>query len=192
MGTDAVEDLRSFSGTVSPATDPAVAPKLVAAILGQDMVGFTVGSYLRNLNMGLIAYSGVEEARRRTGIYTAMRNRLIELFNMEAGGNRISYVISELDEQSRLYERYLGEWRAFVLPCAYQQPNAQGLVARNLKLVLQPIARRDPPGEDEILGIVREVYERVYRIPDVESHATFRRIAASLRDTDTSVRPPVS
>ena len=192
MGTDAVEDEQSFRGTVSPATDPAVAPKLVAATLGRDMAGFIVGSYLRNLNIGLIAYSAVREAQRRLGIYTAMRRRLIELFNLEADGGQVSYVMSELEEHSRLYGRYLGEWRAFVLPCAYWQPDAQGLKAKDLKLVLQPIARGGPPGDDEILDIVREVYKRVYRIVDVENHPTFRRIAASLRDTDTCVRPPVS
>ena len=192
MGADSVEDQQSFWGTVSPATDPAVAPKLVAATLGRDMAGFIVGSYLRNLNIGLIAYSAVREAHRRLGIYTAMRSRLIELFNLEANGGQVSYVMSELEEHSRLYDRYVGEWRAFVLPCAYRQPDAQGLKAKDLKLVLQPIARGDPPGDDEILEIVSEVYKRVYRIVDVENHTTFRRIAASLRDTDTCVRPPVS
>ncbi|MCH7786671.1 MAG: hypothetical protein IIC22_04080, partial [Chloroflexi bacterium] len=139
MGAGRVEDIESFRGTVSPATDDAVCPKLVCATFQGDMVGVTIGAYLSNLNMGYIAYSAVRSMFRRRGIYAEMRARLIDLFN------GADFVISELEEGSRLFNRYLAEWNAIALPCDYEQPEAQGLISLRFKLVLQPLARTVPP-----------------------------------------------
>jgi hypothetical protein len=206
MGEDAVESLDAFRGTVSPAVDVEVRPKLVGATLQESMIGFAVGAYLRPLNSGFMAYSAVRKAWRGGGIYTAMRDLLLRLFNQEAakggsqpraggdGANRrpVDYVISELAENSRLYARYLREWDAIVLPCAYEQPKVQGLQARDLKLVVQPIGKTAPPETSEVLTIVREIYERVYRIPDAAESRAFHRVAASLIDTSGSMRQWVS
>ena len=181
MEAGCVEDFESFRGTISPATDDAVCPKLVCATFQGDMVGITIGAYLRNLNMGYIAYSAVRPIFRRQGIYSEMRARLIGLFD------KSDFVISELEEGSRLFQRYLDEWNAFALPCDYEQPEAQGLISRRLKLVLQPVVRTLPPGESESLAIVRELYERIYRIQDVSQNESFRRIAESLRESPDAV-----
>ena len=44
MGAGRIEDIESFRGTVSPATDAAVSPKLVRATFQSDMVGVTIGA----------------------------------------------------------------------------------------------------------------------------------------------------
>ena len=181
MGAGRVEDIESFWGTVSPTTDDAVWPKLACATFQGDMVGVTIGAYLRNLNMGYIAYSAVRPLWRRRGIYAEMRVRLIDLFN------GADFVISELEEGSRLFNRYLDEWNAIALPCDYEQPEAQGLISRPLKLVLQPLAIARPPDESESLAIVQELYERVYRIEDVTRNESFRRIAKSLQESADTI-----
>ena len=215
IGVESVEDLRSFRKTVSSATDDAAIPKMVCATSAEDTIGCIVGTYLSNLNMGFIAYSAVDERWRGRGVYTDMRHRILELFNQESEGVRsetrldgspeppasrlraretngqghgegVLYVISELDEESPLYGVYLNRWGAVVAPCAYEQPEAQGLQARDLKLVLQPVARRTAPGRDETLAIVREMYERIYRIRNVAANASFHRIAISLQDVPLS------
>ncbi len=185
MGAGRVEDIESFRGTISAATDDAVCPKLVCATFQGDMVGITIGAYLRNLNMGYIAYSAVRPTFRRQGIYSEMRARLIDLFD------KSDFVISELEEGSLLFRRYLGEWNAIAIPCDYEQPEAQGLISLRLKLVLQLVARTLPPAESESLAIVRELYERIYRIPDVSQNESFRRIAESLRDRADAVSAQV-
>ena len=212
IGVESVEDLRSFRDTVSSVTDDAAIPKMICATSAEDTIGFIVGTYLTNLNMGFIAYSAVQERWRGRGVYTDMRHRVLELFDQESGrvpdrarpagspshaagaqgsngrghGEGVLYVISELDEESPLYRAYLNKWGAVVAPCAYEQPEAQGLRARDLKLVLQPVARRTAPSRDETIAIVREVYERIYRIQDVAANASFRRIAVSLHDAPLS------
>ena len=216
IGVESVEDLGSFLKTVSLATDEAAIPKMVCATSAEDMVGFIVGTYLSNLGMGFIAYSAVREQWRGRGMYTDMRHRIVDLFDQEIGRarsgtrpgptptheiratearglangahvERVLYVISELNEDGPLYRTYLRKWGAIVAPCAYEQPGVQGLQSKELKLVLQPVRRRTAPGHDETLAIVREVYERIYRVQDVTANASFRRIAASLRHTPLSV-----
>ena len=203
LGATAVEVLGSFRGTVSRATDASVIPKLVCASTREQMIGFSVGAHLRNLNVGFIAYSAVRKGFRRQGVYTSMRGELVSLINRESagvddqsrgipatsaahsGGHGVLYMISELDEDSPLYKRYLTEWNAFVAPCTYEQPAAQGLHGKQLKLVLQPVARRTPPGEDQTVAIVREVYRRIYRIQYVDENDAYRRVAASVGRTAT-------
>ena len=95
-------------------------------------------------------------------------------------GRDIDYLISEIDESSSLLHAYVYRWRAFVSPCRYEQPAAQGLAPRKMKLVLQPVARLREPTAAETVRIVREIYRRVYRLSDVEQNAYFRRVVESV------------
>ena len=193
LGAGAVEDKDSFLRSVSPETDAAVVPRLVCAIQGSQVLGVALGAYLRNLNMGMILYGAVAAGVRRRGTYTKLRSRLVSAFNRDARAGRpngpesettdseVVYVISEVDQDSQLFRQYVVERGAFVAPCDYEQPATQGLLPRRLKLVLQPIARRVPPSRDELESIVREIYERIYRLPDVGRDTQFRRIVESIR-----------
>lgn len=183
LGVGLVEDPEAFRRTVSRDTDRQVIPRIICARSEDAVVGIVVGAYLRKLKMGFVAYSAVAAPYRRLGMYTAMRNRLIALFNREAavaGSQQVRAVVSEQEEGSPLLTRYVEKWDAFVAPCAYEQPSVQGLTARPLKLVLQPMGGTAPTGSDRILEIVREVYHRIYRIHGVDEDESFRRIAASM------------
>ena len=197
MGVDRVEDIASFWGTVSPSTDSALVPKLVAFTHRGRMQGIVVGAYLKDLNMGMVHYSGVRTAWRGRGLYATLKGHLIALLNREAGRGGgldmperspgIGYLISELDEDGPLYRRYLERWGAFVLACSYEQPDAQGLRATPMKLVLQPTGRRTPPTRGEAVSIVREIYEHVYRLSDIAENPRFRRVVDSLGDSPAGV-----
>ena len=183
LGVGLVEDPEAFRRTVSRDTDRQVIPGIICARAGGAVVGIVVGAYLKRLKVGFVAYSAVAAPYRRLGMYTAMRNGLIALFNREAavaGSQQVRAVVSEQEEGSPLFRRYLEEWGAFVAPCAYEQPSVQGLTARPLKLVLQPLGGTAPTGSDEVLEIVREVYHRIYRIDGVDEDESFRRVAASM------------
>ncbi len=177
MGTDYVEDLRSFRRTVSPSTDQRVLPRVILAVTDDEMIGVVVGATLKNLNAGFIAYSAVEEAWRRRGIYTRMRGNLLRRFTHN---DNVEYVVSELDEQEWLFPKYIRDWNAIALPGYYEQPQAQGLQARPLRLVAQPVENGTTPGPSETEALVREIYKRIYRIMDVDGNDSFRRILASL------------
>ena len=182
LGLGCVEDKSSFGATVSLATDNAVVPKIVCCSYRGQVIGVVVGAYLRNVRAGMVMYSGVTESFRGRGIYTDLRARLTALLSQQAclHSAEMRYVVSELDESNRLFGAYVGRWGAFVAPCEYEQPAAQGLVRKKLKLVLQPYANPDPPSIREIAGLVREIYERVYRLTDVPQRADFVRMVESL------------
>ena len=125
----------------------------------------------------------MEEAWRRRGAYTVLRERLVEGIrrcSVEHGRSGPSYVVSEMNPGSFLLRRYVGRG-AYVAEGGYEQPAEQSLPNRPMKLVLQPVEAVGPPGPDETLDIVREVYARLYRIRDVEAHPVFIRVAQSIR-----------
>ena len=177
MGCDYVEDLRSFRRTVSPSTDERVLPRVILDVSDDEMIGVVVGATLKNLNAGFIAYSAVKEAWRHRGIYTRMRDDLLRRFSHDGG---VEYVVSELDEREWLFRKYTRAWKAVALPGHYEQPQAQGLQARPLRLVAQPVESGTTPGPSETVALAREIYERIYRIEDVDGNESFRRILASL------------
>ena len=192
LGTENVEDAASFLRTVSPLTDNAVVPKLVCAVNGRLVNGAVLGAYLTNLNIGMVLYGGVVQRSRGRGVYSTLRSRLIDLLNgvassRQADGSdrqghrsKIHYIVSELEEGSPLFEKYVGRRGAYVAPCDYVQPTTQGLSAKELKLVLQPVARKTPPTSDEITTIVREVYRRVYRLSDDMLNPYLLRVVESM------------
>ena len=181
-----VEDLDSFRRTVSPDTDAGVTPKLLCALLEGRVVGSVVAVYLRNLNAGMILYAAVAEPFRRRGIYTRLRKRAIRLLDEEASRRAkdargsIDYLLSEQVVCSTLYQHYLWAWDAYVAPCRWEQPGVQGLAPRRLALLVQPVAKKRRPTANETAMIVREVYEKIYRLPEPERSPEFRRIMRSL------------
>ena len=183
IGASGVEDIPSFLKSLSPATDPLVVPAMVCGLVGARVIAAAVGVYLVEPNLGFVAYGAVEEAWRRRGVYTVLRQRLVESIrrrSVEHGCSGPSYVVSELEPGSFLLHRYV-ERGAYVADCAYEQPAGQGLPNRRMKLVLQPAEAVGPPGPDETLEVVRQVYSRVYRIRDVDAHPAFIRVARSIR-----------
>ena len=187
-----VEDVESFRGTVSTATDSAVVPKIVCALYRDEMIGIAIGSYLRTLRVGFMCYGAVAAEWRRRGIYSAVRGRLIDLLSQETNGDGLQFVISELAEDSRLFQQYVIAWNAFVLPCDYEQPGVQGLQITPLKLVAQPVDRRTSPDEEEVITIVNEIYSRIYRISNVAENDSYRRIVASMQRSSPSASPVVA
>ena len=179
-----VEEWESFLQSVSRAAHPGAAPTVVVALHGAAVVGAVVGAYLSGVNAGMVLYSAVERRARNRGLYGAMRARLVEALAADArnaGRPGVDYVVSEVEEDSLLHRRYVSEWRAYTAPCDYWQPEAQGLSARPLKLVLQPVLAERPPTPREIVLIVREIYRSVYRLPRPEEDQSYRRVILSLK-----------
>ena len=97
LGNDAVEDLVSFRLTVSPSTNPALAPKLVEAYEGNRLIGAVLGVYLRRVNGGMVLYAGVREPYRRQGLYTEMRNTLLSALAAESPTG-LAFVLGEVED----------------------------------------------------------------------------------------------
>ena len=179
-----VEDRDSFLRSVSRTAEPGAVPTVVAALGGGAVVGVVVGAYLPRVNVGMVLYSAVERRARGRGLYGAMRARLAEALAADAsdtGRPGVDYIVSEVEQDSPLYELYVSEWRSYTAPCDYWQPETQGLSARPLKLVLQPVLAEAPPAIGDMGVLVREIYRTVYRLPAPEEDLNYRRVILSLR-----------
>ena len=179
LGNDAVEDLDSFRLTVSPSTNPSLAPKLVEAYEGGRLIGAMLGVYLHRVNGGMILYAGVREPFRRQGLYTEMRRALLSELAAESPTG-LAFVLSEVEDGSWLHRRYLDEWRAFVAPLDYVQPAVQGLSRRRLHLVVVPQVASKAEIIEILPIIVREVFTSVYRITEPEDDPDFRHVVDSI------------
>lgn len=183
-----VEDRESFLQSVSRSGDPGAIPTLVVALQRGAVVGAAVGAYLSRVNVGMVLYSAVEPRARNRGLYGAMRARLLEAIAADAqdlGKPGIDRIASEVEDDSPLHRLYVSEWRAFTAPCDYWQPETQGLSARPLKLVLQPVLAEGPPSSRDIAVLVKEIYRTVYRLADPEEDPSYRRVILSLRAGDS-------
>lgn len=179
LGQSNVEDIDSFYLTTSLATDGAILPKLVGAYKDGELVGASLGLYLRKLNAGIILYSGVRESYRRRGFYRELRiSLLFELLKCSSSG--LGFVLSEIDESHWLLEKYLNNWGAFLAPCNYVQPSVQGLRRRRISLVVGPMTQKRAEIIEDLPAIIREVFRGVYRIAEADSHPDFRHAVESL------------
>ncbi len=77
LGQSNVEDIDAFYATTSPYTDAAIVPKVVGAFEDGDIIGASLGLYLRKLDAGIVIYAGVRETFRGRGVYTKVRNLLL-------------------------------------------------------------------------------------------------------------------
>ncbi len=179
-----VEDRESFLRSVSRSAEPEALPTVAAALQRGAVIGAVVGAYLPRVNVGMVLYSAVEPRARNRGLYGAMRARLLEAIAADARGlgkPGVDRIASEVEDGSPLHRLYVSEWRAFTAPCDYWQPETQGLSARPLKLVLQPVLAEGPPSNRDIAVLVKEIYRTVYRLPDPGGDPTYRRVILSLR-----------
>ena len=179
-----VEDRESFLQSVSRAAESGALPTVAVALQCGAVIGAVVGAYLSRVNVGMVLYSAVEPRARNRGLYGAMRARLLEAIAADArdlGKPGIDRIVSEVEDDSPLHRLYASEWRAFTAPCDYWQPETQGLSARALKLVLQPVLAERHPSSRDIAVLVREIYRTVYRLSDPEEDPSYRRVILSLR-----------
>ena len=130
--------------------------------------------------MGFICYGAVEKKWRNNGIYSVMRRLMKNLFAEEAGSDKLEFIISEMSKSSMLYANYVTRNTAFKAPCYYEQPGVQGLQAKPMKLIIQPVSRREPPRKGELIKIINVIYNRIYRVTNVSDNISFKRIAKSL------------
>ena len=176
-----VEDVDSFLATLAPAADGSFVPRMLCAVRDEKVSGVVLGAYLTRVKTGMVLYSAVDAPLRSQGVYKHLRGGLMEWLAAVAPPSGPDYVISELEADSQLGRKYIRDWGAFVAHCDYEVPATQGLAPRRLDLLVQPVARRSPPTGPELESIIREVYERVYRLEDVERSAIFRRVVQSVR-----------
>jgi hypothetical protein len=177
LGAANVEDLDSFKDTVAPSDDYRVTTRMLCASDDHGIVAVVVGARLARLNAAMLLYSAVRKDARRKGVYTKMRSKVLDGLRGE-DARPLDYIVSELEPGGVLWRCYHRRFDAWVAPCDYRVPNTQGLTPRPLDLVIVPLTKRPELGD--IAGIVREIYEGVYRLLPADASVDYRSVVQSI------------
>ena len=179
LGAANVEDLDSFRKTVAPSRNERVTTRILCASDDRGMLAVVAGARLVRLNAAMLLYSAVRTDARRKGIYSALRSNMLGGLRGDSGRS-LDYVLSELETGGVLWRYYREKLDSWIAPCDYHVPRTQGLAPRALDLVIVPVTRSPEPGE--IAGIVREIYEGVYRLVPADDSVEYRAVVQSIHN----------
>jgi hypothetical protein len=148
------------------------------------MVGAATGTYLGNVNAGLIGYIAVGSATRTLGIGPKLRWALRLAFERDARrlrGRPLKALVGEVRPDNPWLRR-LVRLGAIALDLPYFQPSLRRREAEvPLVLYYQPLhVRRSSLPTPEVRQLLYTIWRRGYRIPKPLAHPTFRRMLRAL------------
>lgn len=161
---------------------------IVAEVVGarsRRVVGVATGTYLGNVNLGIIGYLAVSKAVRGSGIGQRLRARLVAALRRDARrlrGLRLAGIVGEV-RMDNPWLQTLGR-KSSVLPLnfAYFQPRLRA-GGRGLRLVLYYESLGQPRRRLSVAYVRRLLYtlwRRVYRIARPMARPGFRRMLHEL------------
>ncbi len=148
-------------------------------------VGAASGTYLGNLNIGVVGYVAVIPVARALGLGPRLRRRLRAAFERDARRLRerpLEAIIGEVREDNPWLRSLVKRQGALALDLPYYQP-ALGAGGEAVPLVLyyEPLNRpRRSLGAAELRRLLYTLFRRAYRIPRPLTHPAFRRMLKAL------------
>lgn len=159
---------------------------LLVAQRNGALVGAATGSYLGNLNVGIIGYIAVKVPARSAGLGPRMRNALRRRFEADArltGHARLRAIVGEVREDNVWLRHLVRREGAIALDFPYFQPSLGG--GRDvvpLVLYYQPLDRPAKSlGVSEVRRLLYSMWRRAYRVARPLSDPAFRAMLQSLR-----------
>jgi GNAT superfamily N-acetyltransferase len=158
---------------------------LFVAARGDEVIGAASGSYLGNVNLGLIGYIAVDEDARSHGMGPRLRRRLRLAFEKDATRVRkrgLRAIIGEVEPDNPWLRHLVRRHHAIPLDFPYYQPS----LGRGHKPV--PLVLYYEPLNEKVLWLpvarVRRLlytlWRRPYRIASPLKDPAFRRMLKSL------------
>jgi len=159
---------------------------LLVAERGSAVLAAASGSYLGNVNVGIIGYIAVRPAARSLGLGPRMRRALRRKFEADARQNRrsgLSGLVGEVSHGNRWLRTLVRREGAIALDFPYFQPSL-GRKHKPVPFVLyyQPLDReRQSLGAAELRRLLYTMWRRTYRIARPLSHPEFLVMLRSLK-----------
>jgi len=158
---------------------------LVVAERDGRVVGAATGTYLGNVNVGIIGYIAVAPSLRSLGIGPALRRRLRQAFERDASnlrGRRLDALVGEVRADNPWLRHLVRREGAIALDFAYYQPSlGAGRSPVPLVLYYQPLRRPRPfLGAAELRRLLYTMWRRMYRIAKPLMRPAFRRMLRAL------------
>ncbi len=157
---------------------------LVAEARGR-VLGVATGTYLGNVNVGVIGYVAVTPAGRRLGLGSKLRNKLRRLFERDAVRIRretLRGMVGEVRRDNPWLRALIRRRRVLALNFAYHQPKlhrGQPTVPMVFYYESMDRIRRRLPTV-ELRRLLFTIWRRIYRIPRPMSDPAFRRMLREL------------
>jgi len=157
------------------------------AELNGAVIGVATGTYLGNVNVGVIGYLAVSSSARGLGVGPELRSRLRAAFKRDAeriAGKELRAVVGEVRRDNPWLKTLIRRDRVLALDFSYLQPGLRP-EAEPVSLVLYfeslGRARRSLPVE-YVKKLLYTIWRRVYRIPRPLATKAFRRMIRDLED----------
>ena len=158
---------------------------VLVAERGRRLVGAVSGSYVGNVNVGIIGYLALRPGVRSGGVGPALRRRLLLAFERDARrirGAPLVALVGEVDLANPWLQYLVRQEGAIALDFPYCQPGL-GVRAEPVPLVLyyQPLReRRRSLPVAELRRLLYTMWRRPYRVDTPLSHPAFRRMLRAL------------
>lgn len=150
------------------------------------VLGVASGSYVGNVNVGLIGYIAVAPRARSMGIGPRLRLALQLAFERDALRIRqrpLEAIVGEVHTDNPWLRRLVVRRGAIALDFPYYQPSLhrRGAAAVSLVLYYQPMrGPRASLPQSLVRQLVYTIWRRVYRVANPLSRPAFRRMLRSL------------
>lgn len=158
---------------------------LVVAERKGAVIGVASGTYLGNVNTGVIGYLAVSSAARGYGVGPKLREKLRSLFRRDARqirGELLRAVVGEVHRNNPWLRTLVRSERVLALDFKYYQPRLRPGV-RPVALVLYHEFIRRPKQRlptSVIRALLYSVWRRIYRVARPMSHKVFRQMLTEL------------
>jgi GNAT superfamily N-acetyltransferase len=158
---------------------------LIIAERDGELLGAASGSYLGNVNVGIVGYLAVRADGRGLGLGPRLRRHLQRAFEQDARrilGRPLDAIVGEVRVDNPWLRTLVRRDGAIALDFEYHQPAlGRGRDAVPLVLYYQPLAkpRRAIPAA-ELKRLLYTMWRRPYRIGRPLSRATFRKMLKGL------------
>lgn len=159
---------------------------LFVAERGGTVVGLASGTYVGNVNLGVIGYLATSTALRGSGIGTRLRARLRAAFGRDAlrvTGRPLTGIVGEVSKTNPWLARLSRSPRVLVLDMQYFQPKLYP-TDKPSPFVLYYESTSGPAREyltaGELRRILYAVWRRVYRVRRPLERAAFRAMLRSI------------
>jgi hypothetical protein len=149
------------------------------------LVGACSGSYLGNLNVGIVGYIAVTTTARSLGLGPRMRKSLRRRFEADArrmGHESLRAIVGEVREDNRWLDHLVRREGALALDFPYFQPSlGGGNEVVPLVLYFQPLRREIRSlSAGEVRRLLYSMWRRSYRVARPLKDLAFRRMLRSL------------
>lgn len=158
---------------------------LLVAERGGRVIGLSSGTYLGNVNLGVIGYLAIAPGLRAQGLGSRMRSRLRRCFARDAerlAQRPLAGVIGEVSEDNPWLRRLAARPEVLLLDFAYFQPGLhEDDEPSPFILYYEALGkRRSRLPQTEIRRILYTVWRRVYRVARPLERPEFRAMLRSL------------